>query len=136
MDLGHGVKQAPRCSWQKLRVTGVLTYFHPWVEAQLRKQAPEAQLVELILSAFDDGTLHGIEWEGTARELKDQLTAAEAKCNRDARSLLSNWIAATGTYLSRLVANRADYEKDYGLRVTSQGQRKGVERYGLLKLSS
>jgi len=110
--------------------------FHPWVEAQLRKQAPEAQLVELILSAFDDGTLHGIEWEGTARELKDQLTAAEAKCNRDARSLLSNWIAATGTYLSRLVANRADYEKDYGLRVTSQGQRKGVERYGLLKLSS
>ena len=116
--------------------TGVLTYFHPWVEAQLRKQAPEAQLVELILSAFEEGTLHGNEWEGTARELKDLLTRDSAKCTRDARSLLSNWFAATGTYLSRLAASQADYEKDYGLRVTSLGQRKGVERYGLSKRSS
>jgi len=116
--------------------SGVLTYFHPGVEAQLRKQAPEAQLVELILSAFDEGTLHGNEWEGTARELKDRLTADSAKCNRDARSLLSNWNQATGTYLSRLAASEADYEKDYGLRVTSLGQRKGVERYRLSKRSS
>ena len=116
--------------------TGVLSYINPWVEAQLRKQSPEAQLAELILSAFDSGTLHGNEWEGTARELKDQLTADSASCNRDARLLLSGWIAATGTYLSRLAATRADYERDYGLRVVSMGQRKGVERYGLLRLSS
>ncbi len=116
--------------------TGVLSYIHPWVEGQLRKQSPEAQLAELILSAFDSGTLHGSEWEGTARELKDQLTAEDASCNRDARLLLSSWIAATGTYLSRLAASQADYERDYGLRVVSMGQRKGVERYGLLRLSS
>ena len=116
--------------------TGVLSYINPWVEAQLRKQSPEAQLAELILSAFDSGTLHGNEWEGTARELKDQLTAESASCNRDARLLLSGWIAATGTYLSRLAATRADYERDYGLRVVSMGQRKGVERYGLLRLPS
>jgi hypothetical protein len=116
--------------------TGVLSYIHPWVEGQLRKQSPEAQLAELILSAFDSGTLHGSKWEGTARELKDQLTAESASCNRDARLLLSGWIAATGTYLSRLAASQADYERDYGLRVVSMGQRKGVERYGLLRLSS
>jgi hypothetical protein len=114
--------------------TGVLSYIHPWVEAQLRKQSSEAQLVELILSAFDDETLHGKSWEGTARELKDLLTRDSAPCNRDARLLLS-WPAATGTYLSRLATSRADYERDYGLRVMNLGQRKGVERYGLLRVS-
>jgi hypothetical protein len=41
--------------------TGVLSYINPWVESQLRKQSPEAQLAELILSTFDGGTLHGNE---------------------------------------------------------------------------
>ena len=68
--------------------------------------------------------------------IKSELFADTARCNRDARLLLSGWIAATGTYLSRLAANCADYERDYGLRVVSMGQHKGIERYGLLRLST
>jgi hypothetical protein len=111
--------------------TGVLTYLNPWIEDQLRKQSPEAQLVELILSAFETGTLRGRVWEGSARNLRDSLTAEENNAHRDARSLLSAWIAATGTYLARLVAASPVWEGTSGLKIEAFGQRKGIERYRL-----
>ena len=106
------------------------------MKSQLRKQSPEAQLAELILSAFDSGVILGIEWEGQARELKALLTLQGAEGSRDAEKLLSAWNGATGAYLTRIVAKSAEYEREMGLRVVSLGQRQGVERYGLLRLTN
>jgi len=111
--------------------TGVLTYLNPWVEEQLRMQSPEAQLVELILSAFETGTFHGRVWEGPARQLKERLTDENYSNHRDARSLLSTWPQATGTYLARLVANSATWEGTSGLKIEASGQLKGIQRYRL-----
>lgn len=101
----------------------------------MRKQSYEAQLAELILSAFDSGVLHGVEWNGRARELKDRLTDEKAKGRRDAERFLS-WQGATGTHLARLASKSAEYEREVGLRVKSLGQREGVERYGILRVGT
>ncbi len=111
--------------------TGVLTYLNPWIESQLRKQSPEAQLAEIIIAAMNSGMLDRELWEGTSRELKDALTSDHCDARRDAINLLGNWNAATGTYLSRLAANREEYVREFGLEVTDLGARGGIERYSL-----
>ena len=109
--------------------TGVHTFQNPWVLDQLRQQAPETQLAELILSAFDADMLHGDVWEGTARELKDRLTSDTARFSRDARTLL-NWQKAAGTYLARLAR---DQQEGTGLHVSELGQRSGIMRFRIEK---
>jgi hypothetical protein len=109
--------------------TGVRTFQHPWVLDQLKRQSPETQLAELILSAFDTDTLHGDVWEGSSRELKDSLTSDTARFSRDARALLS-WPNAAGTYLARLVR---DQQEGTGLQVSELGQRSGIMRFRIEK---
>jgi hypothetical protein len=111
--------------------TGVQTYTNPWIEAQLRKQSPEAQLAELIIAAMNSGLLDRDIWEGTSRELKDKLTSENFIARRDAINLLGGWNAATGTYLGRLAANRDEYVREFGLEVTEIGARGGIERYSV-----
>ena len=109
--------------------TGVHTFQNPWVLDQLKRQAPETQLAELILSAFDADTLHGDVWEGSSRELKDRLTSDTARFSRDARALLS-WQNAAGTYLARLAG---DQQERTGLHVSELGQRSGIMRFRIEK---
>ena len=111
--------------------TGVLTYLNPWIESQLRKQSPEAQLAEIIIAAMNSGILDRDVWEGTSRELKDILTDDDCIARRDAINLLGGWNAATGTYLGRLAANREEYIREFGLEVTEIGARGGIERYSV-----
>jgi hypothetical protein len=111
--------------------TGVLTYINPWIETQLRKQSPEAQLAELIIAAMNSGVIDKNVWEGSSRELKDVLTGESFIARRDATNLLGGWNAATGTYLSRLAANREEYVREFGLEVTEIGARGGIERYSV-----
>ena len=111
--------------------TGVQTYTNPWIEAQLRKQSPEAQLAELIIAAMNSGLLDRDIWEGSSRELKDKLTSENFIARRDAINLLGGWNAATGTYLSRLAANREEYVREFGLEVTEIGAKGGIERYSV-----
>jgi hypothetical protein len=111
--------------------TGVLTYINPWIETQLRKQSPEAQLAELIIAAMNSGVIDKNVWEGSSRELKDVLTGESFIARRDAINLLGGWNAATGTYLSRLAANREEYVREFGLEVTEIGARGGIERYSV-----
>ena len=111
--------------------TGVLTYINPWIESQLRKQSPEAQLAEMIIAAMNSGVIDRDLWEGTSRELKDTLTDDDCIARRDAINLLGGWNAATGTYLGRLAANREEYVREFGLEVTEIGARGGIERYSV-----
>jgi hypothetical protein len=114
--------------------TGVKSYLNPWIESQLRKQSPEAQLAEMIIMAVNSGLIDRDEWKGTSRELKDVLTGENFGARRDAINLLGSWNAATGTYLSRLAANRETYIREFGLDVTELGARGGIERYSLKNL--
>jgi hypothetical protein len=108
--------------------TGVLTFQHPEILRQLRGLAPEAELAELIISGFEPGKV----WTGSARELKDRLSAEASKNRHDAIRLLAHWASAAGTYLSRIAANREEFEAEFGLRVMRKGQILGVEQYEVL----
>ncbi len=67
---------------------------------------------------MNSGTIDRPLWEGTSRELKDKLTGNECIARCDAiNNLLGGWNAATGTYMSRLAANRETYIREFGLEV-------------------
>ena len=115
--------------------SGVKTYMSPVLLATLRRQDPEAILVELIHSAFESGLLGGNPWMGTAAHLQGALCHRDATNNRQASELLS-WPRAAGTYLGRIVEKSRFFETEFGLRVRRKGQNKGVEWYEVLLLET
>jgi hypothetical protein len=59
-------------------------------------------------------------------------TGEGSAVRHDAIHLLSGWVPVCGNYLTRLAENREVVEAEFGLLVTKEGQRFGIEQYGLL----
>ena len=78
---------------------GVTHYHHPALVQQLRRTAPEEQLLEVIDSVlFSNGTKR---WGGWAVTLEGKLTDPQAKCCQQAKKILTHRTSC-GTYLGRL----------------------------------
>jgi len=82
---------------------GVAWVRHPDIVDAISELAPERQLRGMIdtLAQTNDFDL---PWEGTATELKGRLHECPFT-QASAKTLLGNWVAATGVYLGRLAGN-------------------------------
>jgi hypothetical protein len=103
---------------------GVKAYHHPDLLKEIDANAPEARLLQLI----DDYVLIGRDvWEGTARGLEAILTAADSRCNHQARQLFTQ-VNTCGTYLGRL----ADKHPDRVIKARKSEERRWIIKAGTL----
>jgi hypothetical protein len=85
--------------------TGVAAWRHPNVVEMLAMLAPEERLRELLLQLPEITSQldRGISWEGSSAEIEHLLNLNET--TRYPARILLTWNAATGTYISQLIAS-------------------------------
>ncbi len=89
---------------------GIVAYQHADVKVALETMTPETRLLELIDEVFwpDDATAGtGDSHFLKASTIERRLIGKDSEVKESARTLLSHWSGATGTYLARL-ADRED----------------------------